>query len=241
MMSIIRATLMGIICWSPACFADVSITINQQSFEYDYTPRLNEVLASVAYEQNWYWPASKLYQLDSTRTLTLRNDVVAKLKFMALSLDGQFAQRVQALIQQIRSWQLADRVLVNIDYDKAQLDPLSNPQFDNGQYQLNLVTRPDNVGVFGLAEDTPSISLSPKTCAHEYVNATFSSLENKDFVYIIAADGQISKVGIAYWNASCVDIMPGSQVFLPFPESQFFSDNTELNNQIIKLALNRIM
>jgi hypothetical protein len=35
--------------------------------------------------------------------------------------------------------------------------------------------------------------------------------------------------------------MPGSQVYIPLAESQFFKENTELNEQVIALAKNRIL
>tara|TARA_R110002167_G_scaffold20405_15_gene74707 strand:- start:5910 stop:6662 length:753 start_codon:yes stop_codon:yes gene_type:complete len=229
------------ILFSSISSAQVSIQINQHKFDFTASPRLAEVLSPIAYQDNWYWPAARLFRSDTHEALTLRNSVIAKLKFLQLSLNNDSAVLVDELIQQINSWQLADRILINLDYDRAQTNPQLNPQFEQGQYKLDLVTRPTSFTVFGLVRQPVVIDLTDNMCAHNYINSAFSQLENKDFVYLIAADGRIDKIGIAYWNAGCVDIMPGSQIYLPFNESQFFSDNRELNRQIVELALNRIM
>lgn len=229
------------ILFSSISSAQVSIQINQHKFDFTASPRLAEVLSPIAYQDNWYWPAARLFRSDTHEALALRNSVIAKLKFLQLSLNNDSAVLVDELIQQINSWQLADRILINLDYDRAQTNPQLNPQFEQGQYKLDLVTRPTSFTVFGLVRQPVVIDLTDNMCAHHYINSAFSQLENKDFVYLISADGRIDKIGIAYWNAGCVDIMPGSQIYLPFNESQFFSENRELNRQIVELALNRIM
>lgn len=229
------------ILFSNICSADINININQQNFTFAEPPRLDQVLHNIAYADNWYWPAAKLFRLNTSNAITLRNDVLTKLKFMQLSASDENAVLVGDLIKQIKNWQLADRVIINLDYDRAQTNPQLNPQFEQGQYQIDLVTRPNFFNVFGLVSQTLNISMKKDTCAHEYIAANLPELQNKDSVYLISADGQIDKIGIAYWNAACVDIMPGSQIFVPFDESQFFSDNQDLNNQIARLALNRIM
>lgn len=222
------------------CIAKVSVRINQQQFDFVTQPRLNEVLEKVAYDASWYWPAAQLFRLNSNNATQLRIDLLAKLKLMQASLSTDNVLQIDQLIEQLNSWKLADRILINLDYDLVQTNPKFNPRLEDGFYQLELFERPLTFSVFGLLHKATTIQLNNYQCAHGYINNTFSMLKNRDYIYIIQPDGQVIKAGIAYWNSRCVDIMPGSQVFLPFEESQFFSKNTELNKQIIELALNRL-
>jgi hypothetical protein len=227
--------------FSHICAANVTIDINQQRFDFTTLPRLNEVLSKVADDQNWYWPAANLFRLDTKKAIKLRSTLVAKLKFMQLSASDEQAERLKSLIEQINNWQLADRIQIQLDYDLVQTNLQFNPRFNEGNYRLELVERPNSFHIVGLIEQATNGQLQPEQCLGDYIHAHFSSLDNQDYVFIIQPDGHSYKFGIAYWNASCNDIMPGSQVYIPLAESQFFKENTELNEQVIALAKNRIL
>lgn len=230
-----------LILFSSLCQANVNVTINYQKFDYSHQPRLSEVLSKVAYEKIWYWPASRLFRLNTNKAQTLRKNLVEKLMAAQLTANVDDVSQMNLLIDQINSWHLADRIPISIDYDLAQMNPEYNPRFDNGNYRLDLSTRSPYITIFGLTEYPRVIKAKTKLCAHEFINALFTHLKNLDFIYIIQPNGLTIKAGIAYWNAGCVDIMPDSQIYLPLPESQFFSENRELNQQIIELAKNRVL
>lgn len=198
------------------------------------------MLSQVAYDKNWYWPASRLFRLDSSHAELMRSDILSKLKFMQVSLEGEEEQQVKRLIQQISGWKLADRIFTELDYDKAQLLASHNQRFEHGDYFIQLFERRNTINLFGLVEQSTD-KMENSQCGHEVIHQLVPTPINKDFAYIIQPDGVIKKIGIAYWNATCVDIMPESDIFMPFTESQFSTENSALNKQIIDLAKNRIM
>ena len=223
------------------CTAQVSVDINQQKFVYQMQPRLADVLRPVAYEQPWYWPAARLYRLNTNKVSELRSEIINKLKFIQADADKNEATLVAALIEQITSWRLAERILINLDYELAQTKMERNPRFDNGEYKLELLTRPTDFMMFGAFKEPLTIPLNGEQCLHEYVHQAIAELQNKDYVYLIKPNGEDEKIAVAYWNAGCVDVTPGSQIFLPFDESQFFGDMAKLNAQIIELTKHRLM
>ena len=220
--------------------AKVSVQINQEIFNFPENPRLVEVLFPALAGKQWYWPASALYRLNSSRAENQRNQIIKKLESIQLSLNSENSIQVTYLIEQIKQWSLADRIDIPIDYDAAQLDSNSNPRFENGEYRLELKLRPTTANIFGLNKQTVIIDLSNSSCAHSSIQQLVAELVNKDFAYIIQPNGVTKKIGIAYWNKGCTELMPGSQIYLPLPESQFSKKNRLLNEQIVALAKNRI-
>jgi len=227
--------------FSHLCMANVSVDINQKNFNFNSQPRLSEVISNVAHEADWYWPAAKLYKLDTQDAPHLRDEIVTKLKLLQLSLSEERSIKISDLIEQINSWQLADRILIRLDYDLVQTNAQFDPLFDTGSYRLDLLERPRLINFFGLIEQASSAKLNTNQCIADYIHEQFSVLLNKDYIYVVQPNGHTFKAGIAYWNASCVEIMPGSQIYIPLDESQFSAENRELNKKIVKLALNRIL
>jgi hypothetical protein len=77
--------------------------------------------------------------------------------------------------------------------------------------------------------------------ASEYITRkTLTDLANKDYVMLIQADGREITIPVAYWNKNHQEIMPGSQIFVPFKESLFHPEFALINQQIMTLALNRV-
>lgn len=220
--------------------AKVSVQLNQMVLEFADNPRLTDVLSGVGKQQPWYWPAAAIYRLDTSLAEQQRRNIITQLEFVALSLNQSSALKVRNLIAQIKQWQLADRVMVAIDYDAARVNFDNNPRFENGAYRLELMTRPATAAVFGLIEQPINLDLATQVCAEDYIQRLNRDLANPDYIYIIQPDGLIKKTGIAYWNSSCADIMPGSQIYLGLPESQFFKNNTQLNEQIAQLATSKL-
>ena len=220
--------------------AKVSVQLNHMVLDFADNPRLTDVLAGVNQQQSWYWPATALYRLDTLLAEQQRRNIITQLDFVELSLDQTSALKVRSLIAQIKQWQLADRVMVPIDYDAARVNLNNNPRFENGTYRLELMTRPTTATVFGLIEQPIKLDLGTQQCAEDYIQHLNIDLANRDYVYIIQPDGVIKKTGVAYWNSACEDIMPGSQIYLGLPESQFFNHNNQLNEQIAQLATSKL-
>ena len=220
--------------------AKVSVQLNHMVLDFADNPRLTDVLAGINQQQSWYWPATALYRLDTSLAEQQRRNIITQLDFVALSLNPTSALKVRSLIAQIKQWQLADRVVMPIDYDAARVNLNNNPRFENGAYRLELMTRPNSAIVFGLINQPINLQLDQSQCAREYIEGLNQDLANPDYIYIVQPDGVIKKIGIAYWNSKCEDIMPGSQIYLGLPESQFFKHNTQLNEQIAQLATSKL-
>jgi hypothetical protein len=226
-----------------ACIAQakVNVQLNQELLDFAGNPRLVKVLAKVSADEQWFWPATTLYRLDSSQAEKQRSEIVAKLEFLHSSLGHEPAKQVTYLIEQIKQWTLADRIVIAIDYDAAQMNNNNNLRFENGNYRLDLKLRPTTASIFGVTIQDLTFNLTNNQCAYDYIHQYATQLANIDFAYIIQPNGTSQKIGIAYWNKGCVELMPGSQIYLPLPESQFFKKNRLLNEQIVALAKNRIV
>ena len=220
------------------------ITINDTPFSFETPPRLVEVLAPVALEEDWYWSASSLYKLGDDKLHAKRNEVISQLEKMLKndSLGVKQQNAIALLINQILLWKLAERIPIVIDYDFARTKASLNPVFDEGEYQLNLLKRPSKVYIFGtLLSENLKAHKNAADVSEYLATLPLPSHANKDYVYIIQADGRTQQVPYAYWNKGHQEIMPGSHLFIPFKTQFFSSDNETLNEQIVFLAANRIL
>lgn len=239
-----RLFLCLVVLFSAAANGVTAITINNVTYSFKTPPRLAEVLTPVALQKDWYWPASNLFLLKDTEINKKRDEVVAKLEKLHLNYSNgsKEQQAITTFIKQMKQWKLAKRVQLVIDYDFARIKARLNPMFEEGHYLLNLVTRPSKINVFGALSSETTISHKNATDVSDYLTE-LSVLEHcdKDYVYLIKADGKAMRVPSAYWNKGHQEIMPGSQLYIPFKTQFFAADNQQLNEQIVFLATNRIL
>lgn len=235
------STLLVIILWSTFSIAKVEITISDKTYTYNQNPRLADVLMPVHLEQEWYWAAAAIFDLKSNSTASIRTAAVAELAQFAHS-DKTNKIDYQILIDQIKSWQLATRVVSEIDYEIARIRLDKNPLFEDGKYLISLSTRPKYIHVNGATTKQINLSYEENSCIEHYLNQiTVLDVASDDYVYVIQPNGNIRTVGIAYWNKQCTMIMPGSQIYVPIKESILFSDTAKLNNTVASLLSNRIL
>ncbi|MBU3004231.1 capsule biosynthesis GfcC family protein [Paraglaciecola arctica] len=224
--------------------ASVTVTMQQQQYHYDHTPRLIEILPPLANKQNLYWPAAVLYQLDTTHLEEKRKLVLQQLASLEKDHqedDSEIALSLQQLQATIKSWRLARRLPIKIDYDLARIVAAANPQLPEGNYLLAVAPRSKTVQLFGAVNKTSNLPHLDHADASEYLtNQHLSKLADKDTVIIIQADGREIKAPVAYWNKTHQEVMPGSQLFVPFKHSLFHPEFTSINQQIVTLALNRV-
>lgn len=222
--------------------ATVNIEINHQHFAFITEPRLAEVLAPVALKQNWYWPATKLYRLNSLEVEQQRTAVLAQLQTLQDTFKPPLQQELAALQLQIKNWQLAKRIVIPVDYDLARVQQPFNPRFQSGSYKLQLVNRPDTVLFWGATVKPVVVTHSGATAVSDYLPSIVrSDFADKSYVYIIQPDGRIIEVGVAAWNQQHIEAMPGAQVYIPFADSWFGADMNSLNKSILELALHRVV
>jgi hypothetical protein len=224
--------------------ASVTVTVKQEQYVFTHEPLLVEVLAPIAAQKNWYWPMAALYQegdiqLDKTRQ-SLLNNLSALIKRYQTE-KPKIGQSIKQLEATIASWRLARRFPVKIDYDLARIVAAENPRLPKGNYILDLSTRMDTVQLFGAVNKTSNVPHLAHADASEYITGqTLTNLANKDIVMVIQADGREITIPVAYWNKNHQEIMPGSQIFVPFKESLFHPEFAFINKQIMTLAQNRV-
>ena len=218
----------------------VQVQLNDHIRRYAYTPKLSEVLAPIALQRDWYWPASALYKMPDEAAELERNRVLAQLNTLQADADANLAQAINRVSYFISSWPLASRVQVLLDYDAVRIKPELNLGFDDGSYLLKLSTRPQTVEFWGAVKQVLSMPHSAVKTVTDYLPALNLSAEaDTSYVLIIQPDGAVNRVGVANWNERHAELMPGSSVFIPFA-SALFQDLTPLNEDIARLARHRV-
>ncbi|MFQ3235851.1 MAG: hypothetical protein ACI9C4_001414 [Paraglaciecola sp.] len=235
---------MGCLAFNSAT-AEVTVKVNQQQYVYEHEPRLVEVLTPLAVQQNWYWPAATVYQTDNSNLEDTRQAVLNQLSILAkaqLSKNAQNKLALEQLATDITRWTLARRLPIAIDYDLARIKAAANPQFTHGNYILRLTTRSKVVHILGALNYSQQVAHLPNGDVGDYTTKkSMTNLADKDYMVVIQADGTVIKAPVAYWNKTHQEVMPGSQLFIPFKESLFSPELSKVNQQIIELAVNRVL
>ncbi|MCS4308797.1 hypothetical protein M2404_003159 [Rheinheimera pacifica] len=229
---------------APTVYAAVTVDINGNRRQFDANPRLHEVLAPVALQSNWYWPAAALYQLNSDQPEQLRQQLlqqIAQLK-QQNAADSDFFTTMESLERQLASWRLAKRIAMPIDYDLARVRPEFNPRFDNGAYLLQLKQRPASVYLFGALSSEMTVTHRGAAAAADYIiSAQPTPLADVAELILLQPNGKVQAAGAAYWNHAHIEAMPGAQVFIPL-QSQLFSSQLDiLNKRLLELASHRVL
>ncbi|WP_371195225.1 capsule biosynthesis GfcC family protein [Glaciecola sp. SC05] len=220
--------------------ANVQVEINGGVYVFEGNPRLAEVLAPLAQQQNWYWPSAQLFNLELSSVEKQRHELLQDLKDEATT-DGVVNPNYQMLISEISNWRLADRIQIEIDFELARFSLAANPRFENGNYLLHLAQRPKYIYVFGAVQIPATLSSPDNQCLHSVIKDMVRlDIADPSYVYLILPTGKIEKVAVAYWNRGCVIAMPGSLVYVPIRESQWFNTAKIINQKVTALALNRV-
>lgn len=222
-------------------WSSVTISVNQQKFQYEQAPRLADVIAPVAFDAAWYWPASRLYRLQQPNSELPKQQVLEILNRLQLNADLPAKRVFTALAVDIQTWQVAERIGIDIDYDLARANPAFNPRLEKGAYQLNIETRPDYVLVVGAINTSVRVLHKAASPVQNYfLKSDFSEVADKQRVNIIQPNGKVIEVGVQSWNAGHIEVMPGSIIFVPFAVGLYSSELAELNKQLLALLVNRM-
>jgi hypothetical protein len=243
-----RTVLMCLLLTSNLVFntviASVTVVVNKEQYEFTHEPRLVEVLAPIADQGKWYWLGSALYraddiQLEKTRESLLGNILTLSKRYR--TEQPKTARSLEQLRATISSWTIARRLPVKIDYDLARIVASANPRLPHGKYILKLTPRMDTVQLFGAINETVNLPHRAHADVSEYMTGQqLTNLADKDRVIILQADGRKIIAPVAYWNKTHQEVMPGSQLFVPFKQTLFQSEFDTINQQIMTLALNRV-
>ena len=225
---------------TPTVYASVEISINESTYLFTTPPRLSDVLAPVALQKHWSWPASQLFSLDAAAVEQERSQLIELLAKEGRD-NTKYKSTFQSIINQLKSWQIAHRVAIPIDFELARYSLPNNPQFEAGSYQLLLSERPTSLYVFGAVSTPSNITYVNNQCLEDIMQTIVSApFADSSFVYIISPQGKVQKAPIAYWNRQCILPMPGSTLYVPLRENTLFKAISNVNEDIATFAVNRI-
>lgn len=230
--------------FSIRALAAVEVQINQLQFSYPEPVRLAQVLAPVSANSDWYWPASAIYKADDNRAEQMRSKLLNDISALKAQKDPSEAtyKALSSIEQQVSAWTLATRVVRTVNYDAARLDPSKNPLLTDGRYMIRLMPRPDAVHLAGAVMRAGSYAHKSQVSTPDYL-ASIGMLDGAehDFVYVVSPNGEVSRAGIAYWNGTYNQLMPGSQVIVPVFSSIFSPSLNKLNESLAQLAVHRVL
>ena len=225
--------------------ASVTVEVNQQQYVFTHAPRLIEVLAPFSNQKSWYWPAAALYQADDIQLEKKRQLLLTNLSLLAKRYKNEapkIAQSLKHMQLVISNWHIARRLPIKLDYDLARVEAEANPQLPPGKYILSVKPRMNTVQIIGAIDMIDDVAHQRHADASEYITGQLlTDLADKDIVILIQADGRKIEVPVAYWNKAHQEVMPGSQLFVPFKPSIFKPELAIINQQIMTLAHNRVL
>jgi hypothetical protein len=224
--------------------SSVTVTVEEKQYNFAHEPRLVEVLSPIVNQNNWYWPSASLYEEDDKNLEKIRESLLDHLSILSRSYSStepEISKSLQHLQTIISSWRLARRLSIKIDYDLARIVTSANPLLPHGKYILKLTPRLNSVQLFGAIHGERSLKHQAYTNVGDYIIEQYpTDLADKNLVIIIQADGRKIIAPIAYWNKTSQEVMPSSQIFVPFKQSLLKPEFAAINRQIITLALNRV-
>lgn len=232
--------VIGTLSFPASSLAEVELTINTTVYSYSSNPRLSDALAPVAFQQSWYWPNTQLFRSNTSKAQELRKQIVKTLAIH--SNENEKPQSIySSIVDQLESWEVADRIAIEIDYELSRISPKNNPLMENGLYRILLSKRPTNIQVFGALNKELNLPYNNNTCVEDIMSKiTVSDSADKSYIYLISPQGKIERAPISYWNSKCTIPMPGSMLYVPLQESLFSKVHNKINNQILALAVHRV-
>lgn len=239
--------LLCLLCFS--AFASepyvVSVKHDTELRTYAAQPRLSDVLEFTK-DAVWYWPSVALFaddrevQYQQQRLLNRLNE----LHFYWLQQKKQhYADTISGLIGQIKTWQVAKRIDLDVNFQLVRFRQEINLRLDHGDYILQLSeTRPDTVLLQGAIVAAGERQYQNTAMAKQYLlsEKRLAGAE-RSWVYIIQPTGKIVKTGIAYWNGQQHQPAPGAIIFLPLQNKLLPEPWQHLNEEILAVAVNRML
>ncbi|MEN3158190.1 capsule biosynthesis GfcC family protein [Alkalimonas sp. NCh-2] len=222
----------------------VTVAVQGQLLQFEQRPRLLDLLQHAQLDERTYWPAARLYR-DSPGLIEQQQQFIAELQqlqqhFLARKQRKQ-ANAVHALLVQVRSWQLAEPVIVPVDLDRARAALQHNPRLDAGHYLLQLPARPQWVYPAGLYQETAPLAHKRLSMVGEYLTTGYRlPLADINQVLLLQPDGSQQWVGVAYWNRQRIAVQPGAQILVPFGPRALPAKYRHLNQTLIDLAMHRV-
>ncbi|MCG6401449.1 capsule biosynthesis GfcC family protein [Vibrio fluvialis] len=193
---------------------------HQLMLQYNQAVRLDRILLDAQNQDNLvqglntYHEGFRLFASDKdqqARTLLTK----VKKQLNTLLHDENYHRAAKQLLAQLSLYQYGYREILNLDLDATRIKPELNPILA-GQYRLQLTQRPDSIVLFGLSEQQKIKFKADYTIADYIQNSRASHKKHHSYAWLISPEGNVTRVGYAYWNDESTHIKPGSALLVGF-------------------------
>lgn len=221
--------------------AKVVVESKGHFWQFEQSVRLDTVLAVTGMTADVYWPAAALYTPATAEIEALRLRTLQHIQYLRSGAPANEQQVLLRLGEHIKSWRLAKRQKIVIDYDRARLSVEHNPLLMVGNYLLHAAERPKTIFVFGAIQNTeqvvPHVSALP---AQGYLKNVVLENADANSLHLLQADGRRIDIMLAGSIRELQEAQPGAMLFVPFSSPIFDRGFSELNRLIIELMQYRI-
>lgn len=221
--------------------AKVVIESSGRYWQFEQAVRLDTVLAVTGMTADVYWPAAALYTPATPEIEALRLRTLQHIQYLQSGAPANEQQLLLRLGENIKSWRLAKRQELVIDYDRARLSVEHNPLLTDGSYLLHVTERPKTISVFGAIQNAeqivPHVSALP---AQGYLKNVVLEHADANSLHLMQADGRRIDLVLAGSIRTLQEAQPGAMLFVPFSSPMFDRGFSELNRLIIELMQYRI-
>ena len=243
-MKIYNILALLLVLLSTSSKADVTIEFRGSEINYDDGPRLSDVVARLMLNNPVYWHNAGLYDLLSSDAKSKKQSLIAEIETLKSNTGIKTSKwaALEKLHNDLKSWQVADRLPLSVDYDLLRLREELNPLLDDGKYLLSLPLRKYTVEVFGAVEKNSVLVHRPTEHVATYLDdqsVTLLDYADSEYVYVIHRNGTVKKVSLGLHSREHVEVPPDGFIYIPIRELPFDSTNKFINTNIAQLAGNR--
>lgn len=235
-----------LLCLSFVSVSAAELTFNyagkMQSVSMPDRSRLSEAYTGFKFPEDADWSSALITKNDSSDSLkSVQTNLLQNLQDLAAQWHDNPAlvKSVQQMMMLVEKTPVALRIQTKLDPDWVLLRQEFNPQLE-GHYTLYLAPYMFNLQLAGLAGNQ-TLPIHEGYLLTDYLaDVSYQEGADKDFVYLIAPEGQWHKMPVALWNRVYSEPSSGSMIFVGF-ESSLLPDNMpDLNEQIASYLANRI-
>lgn len=206
---------------------------------------LAQLVTNPALTQKTWWPGTVIGEkLATAVAVQQQQQLLARLQAWrdALKSDGDDEQAavVENVRQQMASFKVTGRQIVNLDPDWVRLRPQANRTLE-GEYSLYTVAEPTSITLAGVVENAGKTPWAAGRSVVEYLDAhPRREGGERNYAQVISPGGEVTEVPVAYWNRRHYEPQPGSILFVGFSSWTLPSAYADLNQQIVSVLTHRI-
>lgn len=236
-------------CVSLSVCAESQVTVyspgQAQTSTVSHAKNLAELVSSPALMDKTWWPGTVIAEkLATAVAVQQQQQVLARLKAWSNNLhadgDSDQAAVVDNVLQQVASVKVTGRQLANMDPDWVRTHPQANRRLE-GDYSVYTLNKPTTVRLAGVMANSGQASWLPGRSVVGYLedHQRLSGAE-RNVALLIAPNGEVKEVPVAYWNRRHVEPEAGSTIYVGFSSWTLPGDDEDLNQQIVSVLTHRI-